>query len=52
MLAYMDVARRLGKIKMISAFRGLFPSLSNILQDDVHLAHFEGHMAGSRLSWC
>jgi hypothetical protein len=36
MLAYMDVAGRLEKIKMIGAFRGVFPYLSTIWQDDVH----------------
>ena len=30
MLAYMDVVRRLDKIKMIGAFRSLFPYLSTI----------------------
>jgi hypothetical protein len=51
MLAYMDVVRRLDKIKMIGAFRGMFPYLSTILQDDVHWAYFDGHMAGSRHAW-
>jgi hypothetical protein len=51
MLAYMDVAGRLDKIKMIGAFRSLFPYLSNILQDDVHGAYFDGHKAGSRHAW-
>jgi hypothetical protein len=52
MLAYVDVARRLDKIKMIVAFRSLFPYLSTIWQDDVHWAYFDGHMAGSRHAWC
>ena len=51
MLAYVDVVRRLDKIKMIGAFRGMFPYLSNIWQDDVHEAYFDGHMAGSRHAW-
>src|SRR5215218_3259482 len=51
MLAYMDVARRLDKIKMIGAFRGLFPYLGTIWQDDVDEAYFAGHMAGSRHAW-
>ena len=51
MLAYVDVLRRLDKIKMIGAFRGLFPYLSNIWQDDVHEAYFEGDKAGSRHAW-
>jgi hypothetical protein len=34
MLAYKDVARCLDKIKMIAAFRGLFPYLSTIWEDD------------------
>jgi hypothetical protein len=46
-----DVVRRLDKIKMIGAFRGLFPYLSTIWQDDVHWAYFDGHMAGSRHAW-
>jgi hypothetical protein len=50
-LAYVDVVRRLDKIKMIGAFRGLFPYLSNIWQDDVHEAYFAGHRAGSRHAW-
>ena len=33
MLVYMDVARCLDKIKMIAAFRSLFPYLSTIWQD-------------------
>jgi hypothetical protein len=45
------VVRRLDKIKMIAAFRGLFPYLSTICQDDVHGAYFDGHMAGSRHAW-
>jgi hypothetical protein len=51
LLAYVDVVRRLDKIKMIGAFRGLFPYLSNIWQDDVHEAYFDGHKAGSRHAW-
>ena len=51
LLAYVDVVRRLDKIKMIGAFRGLFPYLSTIWQDDVHEAYFDGHMAGSRHAW-
>jgi hypothetical protein len=51
MFAYVDVVRRLDKIKMIGAFRSLFPYLSNIWQDDVHGAYFDGHMAGSRHAW-
>jgi hypothetical protein len=50
-LTYVDVVRRLDKIKMIAAFRGLFPYLSNIWQDDVDEAYFAGHMAGSRHVW-
>jgi hypothetical protein len=51
MLAYKDVARCLDKIKMIAAFRGLFPYLSTIWEDDVHSAYFDGHKAGSRHAW-
>jgi hypothetical protein len=51
MFAYVDVVRRLDKIKMIGAFRSLFPYLSNIWQDDVHGAYFDGHMAGSHHAW-
>ena len=51
MLAYVDVVRRLDKIRVIAAFRGLFPYLSTIWQDDVHEAYFDGHMAGSRHAW-
>jgi hypothetical protein len=51
MLAYMDVARRLDKIDMIAAFRGVFPYLSTILEDDVHWAYFDGHKAGCRYAW-
>src|SRR5215213_3097294 len=40
MLAYVDVVRRLDKIKMIGAFRDLFPYLGNIWQDGVHSAYF------------
>jgi hypothetical protein len=36
---------------MIAAFRGLFPYLSTIWQDDVHWAYFDGHKAGSRHAW-
>src|SRR5215208_8033690 len=51
MLAYVDVARCLNKIKMIAAFRGLFPYLSTIWQDDVHWAYSDCHKAGSRHAW-
>src|SRR5215211_5794390 len=51
MLAYVDVVRRLDKIRVIAAFRGLFPYLSTIWQDEVHWAYFDGHMAGSRHAW-
>jgi hypothetical protein len=51
LLTYVDVVRRLDKIKMIAAFRSLFPYLSNIWQDDVHWAYFDGHKAGSRHAW-
>jgi len=51
MLAYVDVVRRLDKIRVIAAFRGLFPFLSTIWEDDVHEAYFDGHMAGSRHAW-
>ena len=36
LLAYVDMVRRLDKIEMIGDFRGLFPYLSTISQDDVH----------------
>jgi hypothetical protein len=51
MFAYVDVVRRLDKIKMIGAFRSVFPYLSTISQDDVHGAYFDGHMAGSHHAW-
>src|SRR5215216_1683111 len=51
MFAYVDVVRRLDKIRVIAAFRGLFPYLSTIWEDDVHCAYFDGHMAGSRHAW-
>jgi len=51
LLAYVDVVRRLDKIKMIGAFRSLFPYLSTIWQDDVHFAYFDGHNAGSHHAW-
>lgn len=51
MLAYIDVARCLNKIKMIGAFRSLFPYLSTIWEDDVHGAYFDGHEAGCRHAW-
>jgi hypothetical protein len=51
MLACMDVARYLDKIKMIATFRGLFPYLNTIWQDDAHWAYFDGHRAGSRHAW-
>jgi hypothetical protein len=51
LLAYVDVVRRLDKIKMMGAFRGLFPYLSYIWQDDVHWAYFDGHRAGNRHAW-
>ena len=51
MLAYMDVVRCLNKIKMIAAFRGMFPYLSTIWEDDVHMAYFDGHEAGSQHAW-
>jgi hypothetical protein len=51
MLAYVDVVRRLDKIDTIVAFRGLFPYLSTVWQDDVHSAYFDGHEAGSRHAW-
>src|SRR5829696_8139692 len=47
LLTYVDVVKRLDKIKMIAAFRGMFPYLSTIWQDDAHWAYFNGHMAGS-----
>jgi hypothetical protein len=52
MCAYVDVVRRLNKINTIGAFRGLFPYLGTIWQDDVHLAYFDGHRAGSPHAWC
>jgi hypothetical protein len=52
MLMYMDVAVRRNKINMIGDFLGLFPYLGNIWQDDVHLAYFDGHRAGSPHAWC
>jgi len=51
MLAYVDVVRRVDKIRVIATFRGLFRYLSTIWQDDVHGAYFDGHMAGSRHAW-
>jgi hypothetical protein len=51
MLAYMDVAERLGKINMIEAFSGLLPYLRTTWQNDVHRAYFAGHAAGSRHAW-
>jgi len=51
MLAYMDVARCLDKIKMIGAFRNVFPYLRLIWQEDVHRAYLDSHEAGSRHAW-
>src|SRR5215211_2803932 len=51
LLAYVEVVRRLDKIKMIGAFRSFFPHLSTVWQDDVHGAYFDGHIAGSRHAW-
>ena len=51
LLAYVDVVKRLDKIKMIAAFRCIIPYLSTIWQDDVHGAYFDGHRAGSRHAW-
>src|SRR5215211_3859938 len=51
MLAYVDVARPMDKTKMIDAFRSLFPYLSTIWEDDVHMAYFDGHEAGSQHAW-
>jgi hypothetical protein len=51
MFAYVDVVRRLDKIKMIGAFRSVFPYLSTVWEDDVHQAYFDGHRAGSRHAW-
>jgi hypothetical protein len=48
LLTYVDVVRRLDKIKMIGAFCSLFHYLSTVWQDDVHEAYFDGHEAGSR----
>jgi hypothetical protein len=50
-LAYMDVVRRLDKTRMIGAFRDMIPYLDSIRQDDVDLAYFDGHRAGSRHAW-
>ena len=51
MLAYVDVARPMDKTKMIDAFRSIIPCLSTIWEDDVHMAYFDGHKAGSRHAW-
>jgi hypothetical protein len=51
LLTYVDVVRRLDKIKMVGAFRGVVPYLTTIWQDDVHMAYFDGHKAGSRHAW-
>src|SRR5215210_1643159 len=51
MCAYVDVASRMDKIKMIGAFRGVFPYLSTTWEDDVHSAYFDGHKAGCRHAW-
>jgi hypothetical protein len=51
MLAYVDVARHMDKTKMIDAFRSIIPYLSTIWEDDVHMAYFDGHEAGSRYAW-
>ena len=49
MFAYMDVVRRVDKIKMIGAFRGVFPYLSTIWQDDVHEAYFTATWRGAAM---
>src|SRR5215211_3726840 len=51
MLAYVDVARPMDKTKMIDAFRSIIPYLNTIWEDDVHMAYFDGHKAGSRHAW-
>src|SRR5829696_5001146 len=50
-LTYVDVVRRLDKIKMIDAFRSIIPYLSTNWEDEVHMAYFDGHEAGSRHAW-
>jgi hypothetical protein len=51
MLAYMDIARCLEKIKVIAAFRSAFPYLSAISLEDLHSAFLDGHEAGSHHAW-
>src|SRR5687768_7582879 len=51
LLAHLDVARRLDKIKMIGVFRDLCPRLGTMWQNDVHWAYFDGYTAGSRHAW-
>jgi hypothetical protein len=51
MLAYMDVARPLEKIRVIAAFRSAFPYLRTISQEDAYRAYLDGHEAGSRYAW-
>ncbi len=51
MLAYMDLARCMDKLTMLHALRETFPYLRTVWTNDVHEAHFDGRVAGSRHAW-
>ena len=51
MVAYADVTRCLDKVRIIEAFRGMFPYLRVFWQHDLHEVYLAGHEAGRRRAW-
>jgi hypothetical protein len=51
MVALLDLGPVIAKLRMIAAFRAVFPYCRTLAQDDAHFAYFDGHEAGSRHAW-
>jgi len=51
LVTLLDLRPVVAKLRMIAAFRAVFPYCRTLAQDDAHFAYFDGHEAGSRHAW-
>jgi hypothetical protein len=51
LVTLLDLRPVVAKLRMIAAFRAVFPYCRTFAQDDAHFAYFDGREAGSRRAW-
>jgi hypothetical protein len=51
LVTLLDLRPVVAKLRMIAAFRAVFPYCRTFAQDDAHFAYFDGREGGSRRAW-